>query len=194
MPYIGEPFDATHYAGDRPEGYTKYAAINKVQWSAISDDIEERVGRVSGKQVLEIGCAFGFLVNELASRNASIQGVDISAFAIAEAQARFPKLNFIQADAAQSLPFSDDTFHLAIAIGVTECMPDEATLNLLLNELNRILYSSKGKIYILGQTEPGCGYFVKTQEYWNKKVIGDRTVISDSVGHFLPYDTRMEIN
>jgi len=193
MTYIGEPYDESYFHGNRDEGYTDYASINPAHWVAIADDIEAQIGPVSGLDTLDLGCGFGFLANELANRGAIVQGVDISSYAIAQAQSRFPSLTFIQTDAVLGLPFKVNYFRLVVAVGVTDCMPDEAALDILLDEVNRVLHP-QGKGYILGSTTSDDPYFVKTPEQWNNKVIGGRDVVSEAVGHMLPWDTRVVVS
>lgn len=191
MAYRGEPYDASYFFNS--VAYSNYEEIEPEYWVNIADDIEAQLGPVTGIRTLEIGCAFGFLTNELANRGADIEAVDYSAYAIAEAQSRFPALSFIEVDAVLGLPFSVNEFRLVVTVGVTDCMTDEATLDTLLNEANRVLHP-QGNAYILGSSSPVGPYFVKTPEDWNQKVIGGRTVVATDVGNILPWDVRILVS
>lgn len=193
MPFVGEPYDASYFFGNSVEGYTDYTSISAEQWIAIADDIEAQIGPLSGVRTLDLGCAFGFLTDELARRGADIDGVDISAYCIAEAQNRFPLLTFQQADATLSLPYNNNHFRLIVAVGITDCMPDEATLDDLLSETNRVLHP-QGSAYVLGSSRSDDPYLVKTPEGWNQKVIGGRLVVATPVGHMLPWDVRVVVS
>lgn len=191
MVYRGEPYDASYFFNS--VAYSNYAEIDPAYWANIADDIETQLGPVTGIKTLEIGCAFGFLANELANRGADIEAVDYSSYAIAEAQSRFPLLSFTEVDAVLGLPFSVNEFRLVITVGVTDCMTDEATLDILLNESNRVLHP-QGTAYILGSASPVGPYLVKTPEDWNQKVIGGRTVVATAVGDILPWDVRIVVS
>jgi SAM-dependent methyltransferase len=195
MPYVGEPFDAEYFKGSRPEGYTDYDDQFIDTWTNIADDIEAQIGPVNGLDVIEFGSAFGYLAAELESRGANVEAVDISAYAIAQAAIRFPSLSLTQADpVTEVLPWGNNSFRLLVATMLVECMNSEAEVDLLLNEGNRLLHP-QGSAYILGADhDRGDGYWWKTADDWNNKVIGGRTVVAAEVGAFLPADVRIVIS
>lgn len=191
MSYIGEPFDADYYIGNRPEGYTNITKI--AYWSLVADDIEARLGPVSGLNVLEIGCAYGDLAAELASRGANVVGYDISAHAIGEAQARHPGIVFQQGDAV-SMPFSNKSFDLVVASEIASCMPDVATLKDLIKEVRRAV-KSQGTAYIL-ELLSSIYYFTIAEEQWQTEVeslFPGKDVEVMLVGHRLPSDVRIVV-
>lgn len=196
MPYIGEPYDASYFKGTRPEGYTDYDDHNPAIWVNIVDDIEAQIGPVSGVRTLDLGCAFGYLSNELALRGADLESVDISAYALAEAAIRFPSLSLTQQDITISdgLPWGNNRFRLVVATMITECMNNETEVDQLLNEANRVLHP-QGSAYILGADhDRGDGYWWKLASEWEGKVIGGREVVAEQVGHILPADVRVVIS
>jgi ubiquinone/menaquinone biosynthesis C-methylase UbiE len=194
MPYIGEPFDASYFKGTRPEGYTDYDDHNPAIWVNIVDDIEDQIGLVSGIKTLDIGCAFGYLSNELASRGALVESIDISTYALNEAQTRFPSLSYTQVDTTQLLPWGNNFFRLVVATMITECMNNETEVDQLLNQANRVLHP-QGSAYILGADhDRGDGYWWKLASEWEGKVIGGRDVVAEQVGHILPADVRVVIS
>lgn len=191
MPYLGEPFDSDYYIGNRPEGYTNITEL--AYWSLIADDIEARLGPVSGLDVLEIGCALGDLSAELASRGASMVGYDISAYVIGEAQVRYPAITFQQGDAV-SMPFSNKSFDMVVASEITSCMPDVATLKDLIKETRRVV-KAQGVAYIL-ELLSSIYYLTITEEQWQTEVdalFPGKDVEVMLVGHRLPSDVRIVV-
>lgn len=167
MPYLEEPYDAAYYVGNHDGGYTDFATINPQWWINIADDIEANTGLVSGKRVLEIGCAYGFLTNELNSRGADVSGIDISAFAIAEANSRFPTLDFVEGDFLTSGVFPNNTFDLTISCGALECMSNDQEIGQFLSRV-RSWTRSAGTYYFLVDynTGPVAYYQNRTAAEW----------------------------
>jgi 2-polyprenyl-3-methyl-5-hydroxy-6-metoxy-1,4-benzoquinol methylase len=200
MAFKGSPFDPTYYEQrdnptdpQRGDGYTSYEEINPAHWVAIADDIEAQTGLVSGKDVLEAGCAYGFLANELASRGANVEGFDISSYAIGEAQARFPALTFTEADLAAGIGGPPNRYDLFVAVGITDCMPDNPTLFALLNEFDRLL-KPNGDGYILGSETSDDDYLIKSPAEWGLLAVPGRILTPAFVGDVLPWDIRVVIS
>ena len=90
-PYRGEPYDDVYFrtlSQTRPEGYHDYVrfldfAQGQNLWVNIANDIEAQpqIGPVAEMDVLDAGCAYGYLTNELAQRGANVIGIDLSAWA-----------------------------------------------------------------------------------------------------------------
>lgn len=83
------------------------------KWHVIKNMIKKF--RLKPNNILEIGCAGGYLSNHLAGlfRSAKVTGIDLYHPAIFEAQKRYPGIKFIKAD-AHKLPFADNSFDLII--------------------------------------------------------------------------------
>ena len=90
-----------------------------------------------GKRVVDLGCGSGYGSAELARLAETVVGVDVSAEAIAEAQAQYGsnKLHF-QVASLESLPFADGAFHLGVCFEVIEHLSD---FRALLAEARRVL-------------------------------------------------------
>ena len=144
MPYIGEPFDENYFTGSNPLGYTNIA-FEEERHRAWANDIEQYTGLVSGKDVLEIGCAFGYLTDELALRGATVTGFDYSDYAIAQAQALFPTRHFVVGDIMSS-GFTRNSFDLIVCCRTLECF-DMTQTGAVLRELARIK-RPQGSLYI----------------------------------------------
>jgi len=67
-----------------------------------------------GRATLEVGCGEGRVARDLAGRGHRVTAVDASPTLLAAAEAADPAGEYILADAA-ALPFSDETFDLAVA-------------------------------------------------------------------------------
>jgi SAM-dependent methyltransferase len=85
--------------------------------------------------VLDIGCAKGYLVQELRRRGIDAYGVDWSPYAVAEAD---PGVRpFLRRAGAHDLPFADGHFALAVSFDVLEHM-DLGYARRALREIGRI--------------------------------------------------------
>jgi SAM-dependent methyltransferase len=167
MAYLGEPYDASYYVGNHDGGYTDFATINPQWWINIADDIEANTGLVSGKRVLEVGCAYGFLTNLLAQRGADVSGIDISAFAIGEANSRFPTLDFVEDDFLSSGAFSNNTFDLIVSCGAFECMSTDPEIGGFLSRMRAWLKSSGIYYFLIDyKNSPPIYYQNKTAAEW----------------------------
>ena len=83
-----------------------------------------------GKTILDVGCGTGHLTAQIAAAGASITGLDSSAAMIEQAQAAYPNLEFIHADATNfsfaepfDAVFSNATLHwISEAEAAVKCM------------------------------------------------------------------------
>lgn len=73
------------------EYYKQYSNIgydNKDVWMSFFDNIAERiVEKYAPKTVLDMGCAFGYLVSALRNKGVQAYGIDISEYAVSQADA-----------------------------------------------------------------------------------------------------------
>lgn len=88
----------------------------------IDDQAAELVRRVGeGKQVLEVGCGTGLVLERVQAFAAGAKGVDLSPGMLEKAAAR--GLDVREADATQ-LPFEDESFDVAYSFKVLAHVPD----------------------------------------------------------------------
>lgn len=73
-------------------------------------------------RVLDVGCGLGTEVGWLAERGYTAVGIDLSRAACIQAQARFAKGLFLQAD-VRHLPFLDHTFEISLDRGCFHYLP-----------------------------------------------------------------------
>lgn len=86
------------------------------------------------QSILDLGCGTGTLTHELSALAGSVLGVDASPEMVAAAKQRFPRLEFMVADALD-LPFAD-AFDIVFSNAVFHWIPDH---DLLLKALRRAL-------------------------------------------------------
>ncbi len=147
--------------------------------------------------MLEAGCAYGILADLLAALGANVTGLDISAWAIGEANARYPALTFVEGDVL-SAPFPRNSFDVVVGVGVLECLADNAAVEAALREAKRVL-KPRGALYGLASTVgPPEHYLQRTPEEMLTLVEsigwGSRTVTVTNVrGQHLGYDVRLVV-
>lgn len=205
MTYIGEPYDQDFYhtfSQIRPEGYHDYSRPNvEPLVRGFADDIEAQpqIGSVAGLDVLDAGCAYGYLTDELALRGANVVGIDLSAWAISQAQSLFPTRTFLEMD-LMNTTFSNNTFNLVVVCGIIECMNNDAEIAQLLNEIRRIMRPT-GAVYALLDYNSGPApiYQNKTWDEWlaafEAGIPGPWDFAAADIGHLpLYYGSRMVVS
>lgn len=81
----------------------------------------------SGEHILDLGCGTGDLTARIAQTGAEVMGVDANAEMLAQAQAKFPALRFVQAD-AMALPDFGRPFDGVFSNAVLHWIPDLAAV------------------------------------------------------------------
>ncbi len=195
MSYIGSPFDVDYFLNNNTSGYSDYTLLGSGGWAVrVADDIETWYGSVSGERIIDVGCAFGYLVKELTDRGAECLGIDVSSYAITQAQTLFPALSseFTVQDIVVGTTFTKaQRFDLIITAGVLDCLND-AQKTLALIEMDRIRKNT-GKTYCLTERVSDF-YAVITEGSWQTKfgvTFGGLIVITDVANQPLGYDWRL---
>ncbi len=118
-------------SGFAREGYGQVHAT----WAHWMPFLRAQVG--TGARLLDLGCAYGFLVVEALDAGFDAIGVDASRFAIGEAGAwARPAVGRLLAAHAERLPFADASFDVVTAFDILEHVPRP---ELLLAEAARVL-------------------------------------------------------
>ncbi|WP_397544335.1 bifunctional 2-polyprenyl-6-hydroxyphenol methylase/3-demethylubiquinol 3-O-methyltransferase UbiG [Roseovarius salis] len=92
-----------------------------------------------GQEVLDLGCAGGFMAERLAQEGASVTGIDPAERAIDAAQAHARQAGLdIRYDVGigEALPYADDSFDAVVCVDVLEHV---AELGRVLDEVGRVL-------------------------------------------------------
>jgi len=93
----------------------------------------------AGKDVLDLGCAGGFMAEAMAGRGASVTGIDPAADAVAAARRHAASEGFsIRYDVGvgEALPYADASFDAVVCVDVLEHVADLAKV---LSEVARVL-------------------------------------------------------
>lgn len=183
MSYRGEPFDTTYFVGDREEGFQDYTLTQEF-FGNRADDLESILGLVSGKNVLVVGCAFGYFCNELYNRGADVVGVDISTYAISQAEALFPHLTFENRDFL--IPFGNPRqYDIIVACEILSIMPTMIQIGTFLQEAKRVV-KNNGTYYFLIWNKQDDAYLVINQSdatTLSSTAFPEKTIEINEVGH-----------
>lgn len=113
--------------------------------------VEELVGDVSGKYILDAGCGDGTYSRKFASLGAFVTGIDGSAEMISIAE-RYPvqlNLEYKVVDLTEKLPFPDDHYDIALANMVLMDIP---RIDVAIAEFARLI--TNGSILVFSITHP----------------------------------------
>lgn len=140
---IARQFGAEFFDGDRQYGYGGFSYQSRF-WQPVIPDIEAQYGLSAESKVLDVGCAKGFFLYDLAQIIPGItaKGVDISEYAIANAK---PEVAAdMQVGCATDLPFEDNSFDLVMSINTVHNLEKDAC-GKALQEIMRV---SRGNAFI----------------------------------------------
>lgn len=181
--YDGSYFDGKLHPMQHNAGYSIYRRWHYNDTELFADRAAGFVNKLSlsGKKVLEVGCAKGFVVEALADAGVDAYGIDVSDYCIstcdgfsgktdAAAKIRRPDLadRFILGDIRTALAsFPDNEFDALISLNFLVCIPEE-DLPLLVSEMNRV---SKFQAHVVNEysdSTEGAGrfYINRTKQQW----------------------------
>lgn len=166
--YDASYFDGRYQATRHNAGYSTYERWThdgSNNFDLMSVDILNRYA-VGNKRVLEIGCAKGFLVQDLRSRGVNAYGVDVSQYCYDQSDPTIqPYLTVADIRIGQSTflqDFNNNYFSLIIGMNMLCCFSD-VEITTMVTELNRI---SSTQFYVISETAPTTFYNPKTIEQW----------------------------
>jgi SAM-dependent methyltransferase len=136
-------FDREYWDGPREYGYGGYRYDGR--WRPIAERLAELYGLRAGSRVLDVGCGKGFLLYELtqAVRGIEVAGLDVSAYAIANAK---PEIRpSLITGGAHALPFESKSFDLVISLATLHNLP----IMDLWSSLHEIERVSRGNGYVM---------------------------------------------
>ncbi|WP_292394666.1 bifunctional 2-polyprenyl-6-hydroxyphenol methylase/3-demethylubiquinol 3-O-methyltransferase UbiG [Mesorhizobium sp.] len=92
---------------------------------------------IAGLRILDIGCGAGSFARQLVAEGADVSGIDPAADTIREAMAAFPQASFVKG-VAESLPFGDAAFEIAVMVNALHHVPEMA-MQAALGEAARVI-------------------------------------------------------
>jgi SAM-dependent methyltransferase len=137
---IARKFGREFFDGDRRQGYGGFSYQSRF-WQPVVPTLRAHFGLGAGSSVLDVGCAKGFMLHDLAVLIPGIvvKGIDISEYAIANAMEDMRE--HVQVANASSLPFADKSFDVVISINTVHNL-ERAGCATALREIERV--SRKG--------------------------------------------------
>ena len=169
-------YDASYFDGDSQSlkhnaGYARYERWKRFDgvdslgefWKDKAKGLFDEYS-MRGKKILEIGCAKGFVVEDLRSFGADAYGLDVSSYAIGKAiEAVKPFLTV--GDVRTHLKnYKDNEFDMVFSLRFLECI-DEADLPALIIEINRI---SKFQFHELDEGGNTNFYIIRPLSWWKE--------------------------
>lgn len=140
---IASRFGKEFFDGDRRHGYGGYY-YNPRFWQPVIPTFQKYFGLTSSNSVLDVGCAKGFMLHDMAELipGITVKGVDISEYAIKHAIEDMKP--HVQVGNADRLPFVDNSFDVVISINTIHNLEQKECLQAL-KEIERVM---KGKSFI----------------------------------------------
>ena len=140
---IARKFGKEFFDGDRSHGYGGFS-YNPKFWSPVVPTLIKYFSLSSNTSLLDVGCAKGFMLNDIAKaiEGISLKGIDISEYAIANSIEGM-RQNLIVAN-AKDLPFDNNSFDVVISINTVHNL-EKDELAQALQEIERV---SKDKSFI----------------------------------------------
>ncbi len=118
--------------------------------------------------ILEIGSAFGFLIEELSLLNIEIEGIEKSEYAVSQNNSSI-KNKITTKDVVNHI-FLTDEYDWIISWNTLDCLDDETHAENVASTLNK---GTKNQLHIISMHEnPNSpsyirdGYFMKSSKYW----------------------------
>jgi len=133
---IARRFDRAFFDGERRHGYGGFNYLPRF-WQPVVPAFREHFHLQAGDALLDVGCAKGFMLHDLAGLipGLNVAGIDISAYAIENAIADMKP--FVKVADAESLPFPDQSFDVVISINTIHNLDRDACATAL-QEIERV--------------------------------------------------------
>lgn len=139
---ISKEYGEMYFDGPRDYGYGGYKYDGR--WVPVAKDMIAHFGLKPGDKVLDVGCAKGFLVNDMveALPGLEVYGLDISEYALMNCHENV--VGRLHLGSADSLPFPDGSFDAVICLDCVHNLPRERA-KVALQEIQRL---SGGKAFV----------------------------------------------
>ncbi|KPF99821.1 methyltransferase type 11 [Rhodopseudomonas sp. AAP120] len=112
---VARKFGKEFFDGDRRHGYGGFGYIPRF-WQPVIPTFQSHFGLTASSSVLDVGCAKGFMLHDMAELipGITVKGVDISDYAIDHAIDDMKP--HVSVASATRLPFADKSFDVVISI------------------------------------------------------------------------------
>lgn len=132
---ISRQYGREYFDGDRSYGYGGYEYDGR--WLSVAKDIVSHFGLKAGNRILDVGCAKGFLVHDLAivCPGLEIFGLDISEYALKNCKPEIADRLYL--GCATRLPFPNNSFDAVISINTIHNLDRAQALKALM-EIERL--------------------------------------------------------
>jgi SAM-dependent methyltransferase len=140
---LARQFGRAFFDGDRSHGYGGFQYHPRF-WQPVVPTLISHFGLTASSAVLDVGCAKGFMLHDLAQAVPGIHvaGIDVSEYAIGCA---LPDVKpHLQVADARRLPFADDSFDAVIAINTIHNLDRDGCVQAL-REIERV---SRGGAFV----------------------------------------------
>ena len=140
---IARQFGKEFFDGDRRHGYGGFSYFPRF-WQPVIPAFQEHFGLTADSSLLDVGCAKGFMIHDLAELipGITVKGTDISEYAIEHTIEDMRQ--HVQVADAQNLPFPDDSFDVVISVNTIHNLNREGCAQAL-REIERV---SRGKSFV----------------------------------------------
>ncbi|WP_019939031.1 class I SAM-dependent methyltransferase [Bordetella sp. FB-8] len=140
---LARQFGKEFFDGDRRHGYGGFSYFPRF-WQPVIPTFREYFGLTETSSVLDVGCAKGFMMHDLAQLipGIAVKGIDISSYAIENAIDDMKP--HVRIGDARKLEFPDNAFDVVISINTVHNLNRE-DCGQALREIERV---SKGHSYI----------------------------------------------
>ena len=140
---LAREFGKDFFDGDRKNGYGGFF-YNSRFWQPVISTFQEHFGLTKESSVLDVGCAKGFMLHDMAELipGINVKGIDISQYAIDNAIEDMK--GHLQTGDARELPFEDNSFDVVISVTTVHNFDRKECIQAL-QEIERV---SRGKSFI----------------------------------------------
>ena len=133
---VARRFGREFFDGDRRHGYGGFSYMPRF-WQPVIPTLQRHFGLTAKDSVLDVGCAKGFMLHDMAQLipGITVKGVDVSQYAIENAIGDMKP--HVQVADARALPFGVKSFDVVIAINTIHNL-DRADCARALREIERV--------------------------------------------------------